>query len=320
MKLPGAVCGGSAECASASCITGLCQCSSACAFSFACAQGCSLPSACIYNPAGADYCGAKKAHGETCFRKDDCLSGLCTFNANGGLCTLKTSGASCTNNSECASDRCYAGLCECSTTCVYDPASCAQGCSLPSACIFNPAGADYCGAKKARGETCSRNDDCLSGACTFNANAGLCTLKTSGDSCTNNSECASDSCYAGLCECSTTCVYDPASCAQGCSLPSACIYNRIGADYCGAKKAHGETCSRNNDCLSGSCSQELKCTSIPGATCASLSEWSSNSCVAGIFERSSSCICNPTSYTQGCSLPSTCMVLPAPFASYCSEK
>ena len=141
-KTAGAVCGLSAECASNSCVTNKCQCSSGCNFSFTCAQGCALPAMCIDASAQfADYCFVKRAKGGACTVPQQCVSGVCSQ----GICTLKTSGATCTSSSECASNSCYAGVCQCTQSCVYNPTSCAGGCSSPYNCYVPPKdNANFC--------------------------------------------------------------------------------------------------------------------------------------------------------------------------------
>ena len=319
MKTSGATCTSSSECASSSCYAGVCQCSTSCVYDPAsCAQGCSLPNTSLVLPAPfADYCGEKKVSG-TCHGPNECLSGICYE----GLCTLKPPGATCTDGSECASDICYMGVCECQpTACTYEPAGCGHGCSFFQTCIMADGRLypSYCGVLQATGGTCRDRNECLSGTCS----QGKCTSipKLPGATCNLDSECASNSCWDSVCECFTSCVYEPVSCPQGCPLPNTCIVlPGPFSNECGVKKGKGGTCRGPNECLSGICSGGLCQLKSPGATCTSASECASNGCVAGVCQCSTSCMYNPTSCAQGCSFPSTCIVLPAPFASYCGEK
>ena len=252
LKVAGDVCTGGPECASGSCVDGVCECSTTCVFDPAsCAQGCSAPETCIELGLYTDYCGEKKENGEACRGRNECLSGNCKE----GFCSLMSNGAMCDEDAQCASGSCYAGVCQCSPLCVYDPASCAAGCPLPETCIVLPAPwADYCGVRKARGGSCRDGRECLSGVCSN----GICILKTAGAPCTRSSECASNSCYSGVCQCSPACVYNAASCAQGCALPTTCIVLPAKfANYCGVKRGNGATCRGANECQSGICSQGL---------------------------------------------------------------
>ena len=282
-RVPGAACKQNAACASNSCINSVCQCSSACTFSFTCAQGCTLGAIC-----------------------------------NEGICgTLKTSGATCSSPSECASNSCYAGVCQCSASCVYNPASCPGGCSSPNTCIVLPGLlADFCGVKKPNGGTCRGPNECVSGTCS----QGICTLKPAGALCTTSNECASGSCFSGVCECAF-CLYNPASCAGGCALPNTCFDNRPSTpNYCGVKKADGGTCFVQDECVSGLCNQGFCTLKTPGATCTNDSECASNSCFEGICECTTFCTYNSTSCPQGCSLPTECIAVPGQYVAYCGIK
>ena len=315
-KVAGAVCSANAECASNSCVTGECQCSSKCPFSSKCAQGCTLPATCINLPSQfPDYCGEKKAIGGDCRGANECLSGTC----GNGRCTLKTPGAACKSSSECASSSCYDGVCECSTLCVYNPTSCAKGCSLGNTCITLPAPfPDYCGKKRANGEICRGANECLSGTCTN----GRCTLKTPAAACKSSSECASNRCVAGVCECSSSCPNDSVSCAQVCLSPSTCIaLPDPSADYCGQKKENGEACRGENECLSGSSCIRGICGKTVGGTCVGDIDCISGSCYTSVCDEcAESCDYDPVLCQQGCSLPKTCIFVDAPSPYYCDEK
>ena len=316
LKLNGAACTAGPECASGSCVAGVCECSPSCEYDPAsCVEGCSLPKTCFVLPApNANYCGVPKVIGEVCSDSTECQSGIC----NEGFCSLALNGATCTEDEDCASDSCYNGVCECSSSCVYDPASCVAGCSSPETCLVLPSPyVNYCGEKKENGRACRGRNECLSGNC----KEGFCSLMSNGALCDEDAQCASGSCYAGVCECSPFCVYDPASCAAGCPLPSTCIaLPAPWADYCGVKKARGGTCRDGGECLSGVCSNGICILKTAGVTCTRSAECASSSCYAGVCQCSPACIYNAASCAQGCALPTTCIVLPGKFASYCGVK
>ena len=282
-KLPGAVCRAHTECASNSCIAAVCQCSSACKFSFACPQGCALPKTCIDLPAPfADYCGVKQANGKSCRGANECVSGICSQ----GVCTQKqVPGTACTGNAQCASSRCVSGVCQCSSTCVFNPVTCAQGCALPQTCINVPdPSPDYCGVRKAVGESCGGGNECASGNCS----QGFCTLKQeSGTTCTSGSQCASNRCICGascihqVCECSSACAFDPVTCAQGCATTDACRLNSYYSNLCVVDlKQIGEACEYIyvNPCAQGVCTEGICTYLTPGVPCTRGYECSSGGC------------------------------------------
>ena len=148
-----------------------------------------------------------------------------------------------------------------------------SSCATGDFCISNICSSRICTGRPV-GAVCTVNGMCQNNICTVRGAEGRCTLKLPGAVCGADAECASSSCPAGVCQCSASCTFNPASCAQGCSLPSTCIVLPQGfADYCGEKKANGGPCRFENECLSGLCNAGFCTSTIPGASCASLSEW-----------------------------------------------
>ncbi|MBI5414988.1 hypothetical protein HZA38_05770, partial [Candidatus Peregrinibacteria bacterium] len=135
-----------------------------------------------------------KPNGSTCAAPSECSSGLCTA----GYCvpptvTIPCGSSTCWGTDFCgdaATSRC------CSAGQVYCPAqgACASSCTAP---------------KKADGESCTADIDCLNGHCRLLAGGNVCGAetvtplvgtKTAGQACAAASECASGlSCTGGVC-------------------------------------------------------------------------------------------------------------------------
>jgi hypothetical protein len=136
------------------------------------------------------------------------------------------------------------------------------------------------------GESCSSNDQCLSGCCVYDTElyATVCQACSgginlqNGQVCSSNSQCSSNCCYnepgvGQYCQanyyCDSTAVNraNGASCSSNTQCSSGCCYNEVGVgQYCQANyycdstavnRANGATCSSSNQCSSGCCYNEV---------------------------------------------------------------
>jgi hypothetical protein len=254
------------DCAPYLCIDG--ACSSSCRG----AEDCVPTAFCEGNA-----CIAKKPNGETCGHPSECVSGFC---ADGVCCTTACEGG-------CEScDGAEVGTC----------ATLAEGAAGSPSC--NPYVCD--GVSATCPESCSGNEECVSGA--FCSAGGACVgTQPNGSSCTTNGECASGNCVDGYC-CNTactgscdacnvsgslgTCTVSPAgspgdpscspylcsgasaSCATTCFSEANCVSGYYcNGNTCALKQSNGSLCSTNNQCTSGFCVDGYCCNNGCAGAC-----------------------------------------------------
>lgn len=213
-------------------------------------------------------CGLYACNGDvchlTCMTDAECIGDAFCQN---GLCKPKGDlGEPCNASGDCNTGHCYDGVC-CNVSC----GGLCQTCAIPGALGAcgsiasgtDPAGecpgADVCNGagecKKPTGETCSADNECLTGEC----EDGYCC----------NTNCSGDCKRCDLPSTIGSCENVPTNQTSGaCSGASACN----GAGSC--KKINGESCNGNSDCVSGFCpneggSQKVCCNSGCGGTCQS---------------------------------------------------
>ncbi|MBT9556232.1 MAG: hypothetical protein IV100_09395 [Myxococcales bacterium] len=236
---------------------------------------CAATEFCTLSLTAASVCKAKKANGEACATKVECLGAACTVfqcgectthshcpaaeycdNVVGGSFTCKpdkASGLSCNTREWCQSDICSAFTC---LECTNVPM---QGCDFSQE--YCDGGA--CFAKGSVGDGCAFADQCLSGVCELgeciectnipkigcNFDAEYCEWQSChaksdlGGACSFADQCLSGACVGGTCE--TPCAI-PGDCGgdQWCNL-------LIG--ICQPKKTNGLLCTDEAQCLSGIC-------------------------------------------------------------------
>jgi len=172
----------------------------------------------------------------------------------------KTLNQGCRFDAECISDQCTSVLCSTfDGRCVCnDDGDCgsANYCQLE---LPGPGDND-CKPKKANWDSCSRDGQCLSGACGGCADAtGWCFTprsKVYGQTCKSDVECTTD-------RCSADCYINPTgSCLcesdSHCSSTQYCGWG-LNDGKCQNKKSRGAACSSNRECLSGNCRWSFTC-------------------------------------------------------------
>lgn len=265
-KAVAATCGNDYECASGSCVDGVC-CSSACD------GGCR---ACVASRTGeADgTCAAVFAGTDPNNTCDGANALACDGN---GECFTKTLGDSCNAAYECTSGQCIDGVCcesECDGTCKtcngVTPGTCldlasaedvgtcdsdttASGCSpAPCACdseaTCKPSGAVACDPEQ--------SGQCALGPCL----GGTCCTSACADGCMSCSS-AQTGGTPGACL-PVAAGTDPANACSGTSASLAC--DGSGACY---DKENGEACTNANQCVSNFCADGVCCDAACGGAC-----------------------------------------------------
>ena len=164
------------------------------------------------------------ALGKGCNAGSDCQSGYCS----GGVCATPPggNGMACASGSQCLSGNCVTGIC-CNTACNGGPCvSCAGG------TCGNVQAGTVCSSSSCNGGTLTQASIC-------NGN-GTCVPGTP-------VSCAPYICSGNACV--TSCSGNSPSGDAQCASPDYCS-----GSTCGPKLSSGSTCSRNGQCISGTCS------------------------------------------------------------------
>mgnify|MGYP000861802475 CR=1 FL=1 len=238
-KLPGVVCSAGTECCTGSCTSGTCS---------------------------NKQCVPDKPTAGSCFRNEDCCSGICAPDGTGGgKCasvnpgsTCRTAGNPCSATGDCCSNFCNGGLCS--------------------------DGVSFCTQKS---EICAFNSECCSGNCvkTGANTTGTCGVPLGGGA--SNCSPTGTVCQTGtatdagsLCEqscCSRSCgPYGGANGFKVCQPPSGCRPTgevcRTNSDCCGAAGSPAPTGGSPNTCEKpvgaafGRCNNGGSCRE-PGSIC-----------------------------------------------------
>ncbi|RKG68947.1 peptidase M19 [Corallococcus sp. CA054B] len=173
----------------------------------------------------------------------------------------KTLGQGCRFDDECQSEQCTSVLCATfDGRCVCnDDGDCGTSRYCQNDIPGNPGDND-CVDRKTDGTSCSRDGQCLSGACggCFNA-VGWCYTprsKAYGQTCKSDRECTTD-------RCSADCYVNPTgSCL--CDSDSHCGANQfcgwgLNSGKCVNKRGRGAACSSDRECASGTCRWSFTC-------------------------------------------------------------
>jgi hypothetical protein len=238
----GTACTLSAECASGSCVDGVC-CNVACGGTCEACNVAGSVGTCSPIAQGADPA-------------NECVSGAC----NGALACALDDGQACATASQCLGGNCVDGVC-CNSAC----GGTCQACNVAGnvgVCAPIPAATDP--ASECPGVTICNG-------------AGACTLLGSGAACTLSGECASGSCVDGVC-CNVACGGTCEACnvagsvgtcspiAQGADPANECVSGACnGALACALDD--GQACATASQCLGGNCVDGVCCNSACGGTC-----------------------------------------------------
>ncbi len=167
----------------------------------------------------------------------------------------------CRFDAECISDQCTSVLCSTfDGRCVCnDDGDCGATNYCQDEIPANPGDND-CVPKKTNWSSCSRDGQCLSGACGGCADlTGWCYTprsKTYGQSCKADTECTTDRCSADCYINPTgTCLCDSDS---HCASTQYCGWG-TNSGKCQNKKSRGAVCSSDRECLSGNCRWSFTC-------------------------------------------------------------
>ena len=206
-----------------------------------------------------DFCLAPRQVGESCDDNDDCEGAI---DCESNLCAAPPT--PCNNNTDCPVG----------TVCIE------VGNVLPTDCT----------APSNVGDPCDDTDDCVAGL-TCDGN----TCKASfGGACSSGSQCLSGTCANNLCDCGTdgnpACTTAGESCIGGECKPQSGVGDECDTndtDDCDqnltcdgniCKASFGEACSNNNQCLSGTCTNNLcDCGTDGNPACTTAGE----SCIGG---------------------------------------
>jgi microsomal dipeptidase-like Zn-dependent dipeptidase len=167
---------------------------------------------------------------------------------------------SCRFDAECISDQCTSALCNMvGGRCVCNDDG---DCGTTRYCADGAPGAgdNACVSKKANWEACSRDGQCLSGACGGCADmTGWCFTprsKVYGQSCRSDRECTTDRCGAD-------CYVNPTGTCL-CQEDSHCASTQycgwgFNSGKCQNKKSRGAACTSDRECLSNNCRWSFTC-------------------------------------------------------------
>ncbi len=227
----------------------------------------------------------------TCSDNSHCCSGY--FCISGSCLATKPNGSTCTSNSECTSGFCVDGYC-CDTGCTGTCQSCNQTgklgtctnfgantdpdnecglckvCNGSGSCVNVPNGSDPV-------NDCTQEAPCAQdGNCDGNAKCRLWNNTTScnAQTCSGSTLYKTDYCDGvGVCIDSGTTNCAPYkcagnACATNCATDTDCVVGYYcSASVCVAKKALGENCGGNGQCLSGFCVDGVCCDGACTGTC-----------------------------------------------------
>jgi hypothetical protein len=207
--------------------------------------------ACVMNS-----CGPLHSAGDSCNQATDCADGICAYDqlAQRQLCaTPKAAGELCNQASDCASGFCNYDNTAMASICVAtqkdgDPCPSGQG----QECVSGKCLAQVCTAVKA-GAACTIDNDCAPSLQLFCIDSA-CTKApfANGKGCTGDTQCQSGACVALKCAAKGA----PKDACGGatdapCDESSFCdVADGASTGKCAAKKAQGELCSRDIECVS----------------------------------------------------------------------
>ncbi len=327
----GGTCSTTGQCASGSCVDGVC-CNTTATSCGQC-QACNVPgSAGTCAPTTGGSCN----DGNDCTQTDTCQAGVCTgsnpvtcaasdachtagtCNPSTGACSnpAAANGTNCSDGNACTqTDTCQAGVCTGSNpvTCAASDACHTAGtCNPSTGACSNPAAAN--GTICNDGNACTQTDTCQAGVCTgsnpvtcsagdqchtagtCNPSTGACSnpAAANGTTCNDGNACTqTDTCQAGSCTGS-----NPVTCSASDQCHTAGTCSPSTGTCSNPAVANGTSCNDGNACTQSDTCQAGVCTGTKPVTCAA-----SDSChVAGTCDPSTGVCSNPAapSGTAGC--------------------
>lgn len=295
----GLSCAAGGECASGSCVDGVC-CESACDGS---CEACGEPDTkgqCIA------VMGTPRPKHPACEGAGTPCVGTCD-GASRAVCTYPGTTQSCREAGCTAGMATLAAACDGKGTCpkaeTVDCAPnacsgtiCAGGCSATSPCTGSTyCAAGKCVAKKASGQTCTAASDCTSGFCAD----GYCCNSACATACTACNLTA----LLGVCSPVKAGIDDMCSGMSSCDATGTC------------KKATGQTCTGAADCTSGNCVDGHCCGTAScgacqactggGGTCVAVNNAEDADSCSGTKSCDATAMCKPKA-GQACTAASQC--------------
>ncbi|MEL6339341.1 MAG: hypothetical protein AAFQ65_05490 [Myxococcota bacterium] len=287
----GTPCTQGSQCASDSCVDGICcdvMCSGSC-------QACQS----VATGLEEGTCGPILAGADP---RDECEGGLSCDGQ--GACFAKTAGQVCASDNECVSGFCTDGVCcpsRCGDTCRdCRSGTCAEVRNAPDPDTCSSCFGDATCTGRDVLEECANGTECSSGICVDNT-----CRKRDGSTCAGNAECENDACIGGSCT-SPSGILDPCDDSTDCQSNLACT-----GGFC--LVPDGSPCITDTQCVNlcilGSCAP----MSGPLGGCEN-----SGDCIEDLFCTSDECII-PTGSDVICSSSAQCEVICAPDGGRCSE-
>ncbi|MBM4362276.1 MAG: hypothetical protein FJ104_06320, partial [Deltaproteobacteria bacterium] len=272
-----------------------------CASATACRTTCGSDADCL----GSHYCSGgscqpKKTNGTSCGGAAECLSGTCSSTGfvaastcNGGSCSASTA-ARCNDGNACTVDPCsptVAGGCQAKTTAAAGTVCRSSGgvCDVVETCDGVTTTCPPVDAVQPSGTTCTDDGN----ACTRNLCNGAskaCQYTTpaaAGTACASDGNaCTTDQCDGVTTTCQYTALPDgtfpvgcsgylcqTATCTTDCVDDTGCNPASHVCDTdtstCQPRVPNGTSCLRNEECVSGICSDGICCDATCGGQCES---------------------------------------------------
>ncbi|MGM0578602.1 MAG: Dickkopf N-terminal cysteine-rich domain-containing protein [Myxococcota bacterium] len=216
---------------------------------------------CKGKPAGKCIVEASRDMGEECCRNAQCASGSCDKD---GRCQCRHSD-DCADGEYCDTGTLGVGR----NSCVAYKATCEacsadKQCAPPEVCKGKPAGKCVEEDSVALGESCCRDAQCATGACSA---AGVCQCKED-DDCANGEYCDKGTLGVGRNTCQAYKVRcDTCSADKQCAPPAICKGKPAGKCVEEDSRDVGQTCCRNAECRSGSCNKDGVCQCKDNGDC-----------------------------------------------------
>ncbi len=224
------------------------------------------PESCAPGRCSGNACTLQCSKNEDCVAPNTCVNGFCGKKPNGQICSQATECASghCAIEGVCCENACTGGCRSCNLagkagTCEFVPSN-----AVDTRNVCKDQGAAMCGNTG----RCDGSGGCLKYASGIECRAQSCAAATytAASKCDGNGTCANPA--PGPCPNNLTCL-SSSQCKNSCSTDADCalasLYCLNGA--CVAKRANGMVCGAAGSCASGSCVNDVCCTTTSCGSC-----------------------------------------------------